>query len=32
MKHQVSTEFREDDEIDLMELLQILAKEKKLSL
>lgn len=29
MKHQVSTEFREDDEIDLMELLQILAKEKK---
>lgn len=29
MKHQVSTEFREDDEIDLMELLQILVKEKK---
>lgn len=29
MKHQVSTEIRQDDEIDLMELLQILVKEKK---
>lgn len=29
MKHQVSTEIRHDDEIDLMELLQILVKEKK---
>jgi len=29
MKHQVSTEVRQDDEIDLMELLQILVKEKK---
>ena len=28
MKHQVSTEIRQDDEIDLMELLQILVKEK----
>ena len=28
MKHQVSTEIRHDDEIDLMELLQILVKEK----
>lgn len=30
MKHQVSTEIRQDDEIDLMELLQILVKEKKI--
>lgn len=29
MNHQVSTEIRHDDEIDLMELLQILIKEKK---
>ena len=29
MNHQVSTEVRQDDEIDLMELLQILVKEKK---
>ncbi|MGL5624610.1 Wzz/FepE/Etk N-terminal domain-containing protein, partial [Cetobacterium sp.] len=29
MKHQVSTEIRHDDEIDLMELIQILVKEKK---
>ena len=29
MKHQVSTEIRQDDELDLMELLMILAKEKK---
>lgn len=29
MKHQVSTEVRYDDEIDLMELLHILVKEKK---
>lgn len=29
MKHQVSTEIRHDDEMDLMELLQILVKEKK---
>lgn len=29
MKHQVSTELRHDDEIDLMELLQIFVKEKK---
>lgn len=29
MKHQVSTELRHDDEIDLMELLMILVKEKK---
>lgn len=29
MKHQVSTEIRHDDEIDLIELLQILVKEKK---
>ncbi|MGL5459444.1 MAG: hypothetical protein ACRDBY_07510, partial [Cetobacterium sp.] len=29
MKHQVSTEVRQDDELDLMELLQILVKEKK---
>ncbi|MHA4984956.1 Wzz/FepE/Etk N-terminal domain-containing protein [Cetobacterium somerae] len=29
MKHQVSTEIRQDDEIDLMELLMILVKEKK---
>ncbi|MGL5576223.1 Wzz/FepE/Etk N-terminal domain-containing protein [Cetobacterium sp.] len=29
MKHAVSTEIRQDDEIDLMELLAILVKEKK---
>lgn len=29
MKHQVSTEIRQNDEIDLMELLMILVKEKK---
>ena len=29
MNHQVSTEVRQDDEIDLMELLQILVKERK---
>lgn len=29
MNHQVSTEVRQDDEIDLMELIQILVKEKK---
>lgn len=29
MRHQVSTEIREDGEIDLMELLMILIKEKK---
>lgn len=29
MNHQVSTEIRHDDEIDLMELLYILVKEKK---
>lgn len=29
MNHQVSTEVRHDDEIDLMELLHILVKEKK---
>ncbi|MGL5574627.1 hypothetical protein [Cetobacterium sp.] len=29
MKHQISTEIRQDDEIDLMKLLQILVKEKK---
>lgn len=29
MNHQVSTEVRQDDEIDLIELIQILVKEKK---
>ena len=29
MNHQISTEIRQDDEIDLMELLQILVKERK---
>lgn len=29
MKHQISTEIRQDDEIDIMELLQILVKERK---
>lgn len=29
MNHQVSTEVRQDDEIDLIEIIQILVKEKK---